>query len=71
MNIRQLTAQLMVLGIFDLTVVSDPGLQASTSQPDLKRRVQQFGVGTELKLKLRSGKKIRDRFTASRKMDLP
>jgi hypothetical protein len=78
MNIRQLIAQLMVLGIFHLTVVSDSGLlQASTSQPDIKRRVQQFGVGTELKLKLRSGEKIRgsvdsiteDGFTLTSKKD--
>jgi ribosome maturation factor RimP len=61
MNLRQLTAQVLTLGLLHLGMNGAVPLRAAPSQADLKQRVQQFGVGTELKLKLENGQKFRGR----------
>lgn len=59
MNVRKLTAQVLALGLFHLSFVSGAGRLQAAPPPDLKQRVEQFGVGTELKLKLQNGTKLR------------
>jgi len=62
LNLRKLTANAMVAALLHLGLISSGvQLQAKEStNPDiLKQRVEQFGVGTELKLKLANGQNIR------------
>jgi len=60
MNVRTLIAQALTLSLFHFSLFSTtPRLEAASPQPDLKQRVEQFGVGTELNLKLKSGEKLR------------
>jgi ribosome maturation factor RimP len=47
------------VGLFHFSLIGGGSLQAAPNQADLKQRVQQFGVGTELKLKLDTGEKLR------------
>lgn len=60
MNAQTLMAQILTLGLLHLSLVSGMGkVQAATPQTALKQRVEQFGAGAELKLKLKSGEKLR------------
>ena len=59
MNLRKLIAQTLSLGLLHLSLVSGNNLQAASIKPDLKQRIEQFGVGTELKLKLDNGETLR------------
>lgn len=59
MNVRKLTAQVLALGLFHLSLISGVDKLQAAPPPDLKQRVEQFGVGTELKLKLQNGEKLR------------
>jgi hypothetical protein len=54
MGVRTLTSQALVLGIFHLSLVN-----AATPPANLKHRVEQFGVGTDLKLKFKTGQTFR------------
>ena len=54
MGVRTLTAQTLVLGVFHLSLLS-----ATTPPANLKHRVEQFGVGTDLKLKFKTGQTFR------------
>lgn len=61
-NLRKLTANAVVAALFHLGLVtSGVRLQAKElPNPDvLKQRVEQFGVGTELKVKLSNGQSVR------------
>jgi ribosome maturation factor RimP len=57
MNVQKLTAQMTILGLLHLSL-AEVG-KAAPRQTDLKQRVEQFGVGTELKVKLKNGEKLR------------
>lgn len=60
MTVQKLIAQALTLSVFHFTLFSAmPRLQAAPRQTDLKQRVEQFGVGTELKLKLKGGENVR------------
>jgi ribosome maturation factor RimP len=63
MNVRNLTAQLLVLGLLHLSLLNGVSKLQAAPSPDLKQRVEQFGVGTELKLKLQNGEKLRGSVT--------
>jgi hypothetical protein len=54
MHVRTLTAQTLVLGVFHLSLVN-----AATPPANLKHLVEQFGVGTDLKLKFKTGQSFR------------
>ena len=77
MNVRKLTAQVLILGLVYLPLISGASKLEAAPPPDLKQRVEQFGVGTELTVKLRSGEKLRgsvesireDGFTVASKQD--
>jgi ribosome maturation factor RimP len=59
MNVRKLTAQLLSAGLVGFSWISLGSTLEAASPPGLKQRVEQFGVGTELKIKLRSGEQVR------------
>ncbi len=62
LNFRKLTANAVVAGLLHLCVLSG-GVKLQAKElpnPDvLKQRVEQFGVGTELKVKLANGQDLR------------
>jgi ribosome maturation factor RimP len=60
MNLRTFTAQLLALGLVHLSLMSGGAkLHAASPHTDFKQRVEQFGVGTELKIKLAGGDNVR------------
>lgn len=60
MNLRTFTAQILTLGLLHFTLASSGAkLRAASPPAALKQRVEQFGVGTELKVKLAGGDKLR------------
>ena len=62
MNLRSCVAQILALGLLHLSLASGgPRLQAASPGTAHKQRVEQFGVGTELKVKLVGGDKLRGR----------
>lgn len=62
MTLRSYVAQILALGLLHLSLTpGGPRLQAASPDTAHKQRVQQFGVGTELKVKLAGGDKLRGR----------
>lgn len=60
MNLRSFTAQILALGLLHISLASGGAkLRAASSPAALKQRVEQFGVGTELKVKLAGGDNLR------------
>jgi hypothetical protein len=60
MNTKSLLARILTLGLIQLSLSSGGvRLQAAPSHADLKQRVEQFGPGTELKVQLDGGGKLR------------
>jgi ribosome maturation factor RimP len=62
MNLRTFAAQALILGLLHFSLGSGGmNLRAAPPATELKQRIEQFGVGTELKLKLNGGDNIRGR----------
>jgi ribosome maturation factor RimP len=62
MNFRTFTAQALVLGLLHFCLGSGGmNLRAAPPATALKQRIEQFGVGTELKLKLNGGDNVKGR----------
>jgi hypothetical protein len=62
MNLRTFTAQALLLGLLHFSLGSaGMNLRAAPPANELKQRIEQFGVGTELKLKLNGGDNVRGR----------
>jgi ribosome maturation factor RimP len=60
MQLRKYTAQVVTVGLFHISLINATGgLKGASPRPDLKQRVEHFGIGTELKLKLTNGEKLR------------
>jgi ribosome maturation factor RimP len=59
MNIQRLTAHLAILGLLHLVLVSGAARAQAATRMDPKQRVEQFGEGAELKLKLKNGENLR------------
>jgi ribosome maturation factor RimP len=60
MDVRKLTAKVLTFGILHFSIVAGgTRLQAASPPNEVKQRVEQFGVGTELKLKLAGGDSVR------------
>ena len=59
MSVGAFTARLLVLSMVQFSLSNGPILRASTQQPDLKQRLELFGVGAELKVKLANGDQMR------------
>jgi ribosome maturation factor RimP len=53
MHPRELTARILILALLNVSLIS------GNTPVNLKERVDRFGVGTELKLKLKNGEKLR------------
>jgi hypothetical protein len=68
MNVQKLTAQMTILGLLHLSLAGVG--KAAPRQTDLKQRVEQFGVGTELKVKLKNGEKLRGSVRQHRRRQL-
>jgi ribosome maturation factor RimP len=60
MDVRKLTAKVLTFGLLHFSIVAGgTRLQAASPSNEVKQRVEQFGVGTELKLKLAGGDSVR------------
>ena len=60
MNLRTLTIQILIAALVHspvLNAASKPNV--GDGKPPLRQRIEQFGVGTELKVKLADGTKLR------------
>jgi ribosome maturation factor RimP len=59
MNAKSLLAQTLTLGLLHLGLTTGGMTLQASARPNLKQRVEQFGTGTELKVKLQGGEKLR------------
>jgi ribosome maturation factor RimP len=59
MKLRALTAQVLTLGLLHLALSSGAPKLSGAPHTDVKQRIENFGVGADLKLKLEDGKKVR------------
>ena len=58
MNVRAFIVQILILGLIQSSLLNGAG-NVGDNQLRLRQRVEQFGVGTELKVKLVDGTKLR------------
>jgi hypothetical protein len=58
-SIGRFTAQLLALSLIQLSLPHDAAFAAGAKSAELKRQVEQYGVGTDLKIKLASGEQLR------------
>src|SRR5688572_25097868 len=60
MNVRTFTIQILILALVHSPSLNGASkLHVGDGQPPLRQRIEQFGVGTELKVKLADGTKLR------------
>jgi hypothetical protein len=60
MNLRRFTIQILILALVHSPFLNGASkLDVGDGQPALRQRIEQFGVGTELKVKLADGTKLR------------
>jgi len=60
MNLRMFTIQILILALVHAPFLNRASkLHVGDGQPSLRQRIEQFGVGTEVKVKLADGTKLR------------